>query len=123
PSGVRAYRQPVPGDIDGPGEPDVALAQHLLDQAIEHAHAGGPAHDLRVEHQVVEAGFLVLALELLRPDLPHVLLAPDAVAGGRVGAEAEVHEVVVDPARGQLHEIAVGRLVTIGEIGVHHVGV
>src|SRR5262245_43526108 len=57
--------QKISGDVDGLGEPDVLLAEHLLDQPLEHAHARGPAHHLWMEHQVVEAAFLVLALELL----------------------------------------------------------
>src|SRR2546425_8236704 len=92
-----ALGQPVLGEFDRLGEPDVLLAEHVLDEPVQHAHARRPSHHLRMEHEVVEAAFLVLALELLGPDLPDVLLAPDAVAGGPGGAEAEVHEVVVDP--------------------------
>src|SRR5712691_7288717 len=61
--------QPVLGNLDRSSEPHVLLVEHLLDQALEHAHARGPAHHLRMEHQVVEAALLVLAFELFRPDL------------------------------------------------------
>ena len=113
----------MPGQVDGLGEPDVLLAEHVLDQPLEHAHPRRAAHDLRMEHQVEEAALLVLALELLDPDLPHVLLAPDPVARRRIRAEAEVHEVVVDPARGQLDQVTVRRRMAVRQVAVHHVRV
>src|SRR5215468_9748347 len=87
-------RPPVLGEVDRLGEPDVLLVEHEPDEPLQHANERRPSPHLGMEHQIVEAAFRVLALELLRPDLPHVLLAPDTVAGGRVCAEAEVHEVV-----------------------------
>src|SRR5215470_12082723 len=84
--------QAVLGELDGLREPYVLPAEHVLDQALEHAHARWAPHHLRMEHQVEEAALLVLPLELLHPDLPDVLLAPDPVARGRIRAEAEVHE-------------------------------
>src|SRR5512145_1679950 len=78
----------VLGDLDGPRDPHVALAQDVLDQSLDHPHARWPPDDLWMPHQVEEAALLVRALELLLPDLEHVLLAPDAVADRRHGAEA-----------------------------------
>src|SRR6185295_3496868 len=53
-----ALRDVVPGQVDGLGEPDVLLAEHVLDQPLEHAHPRRAAHDLRMEHQVEEAALL-----------------------------------------------------------------
>src|SRR5207249_1306389 len=84
----------VLGDLDRPRDPDVALAQDQLEQPRHHPHARRPADDLRMAHEVEEAAFLPRALELFFPHLEHVLLAPDAVADGRHGAEAEERPVV-----------------------------
>src|SRR5262245_35165460 len=78
---------PVLGQVDGLGEPHVPLAEHVLDEPLEHARPRRAAHHLGMEHQVEEAALLVLPLELLDPDLPDVLLAPDPVAGRLNGAE------------------------------------
>src|SRR5262245_34810708 len=40
-------RQPVPRQVDGLGEPDVLPAEHVLDEAVEHAHPRRAAHHLR----------------------------------------------------------------------------
>src|SRR5947209_657797 len=74
-------------------------------------------------HEVEEAAFLPRALELFLPHLEHVLLAPDAVADGRHGAEAEERPVVVAPRRRQLHQLAVRRRVAVGQVAVHEVRV
>src|SRR5262245_3088129 len=115
--------QPEARQLDGLRPPHVALAQDALDEALDHAHARRPPDDLRVAEPVAEAALLVEALELLRPDLPHVLLAPDAIAHRRHRAPQEERRVVVAPRGGELDEAAVGRLVAVGQVGVERVAV
>src|SRR5436309_3195741 len=98
------FLEPEPGEIDGRGPPDVLLAEDALDEPLHHAQARRTADDLRMPEPVVEPALLVHPLELLGPDLPHVLVAPDAVPHGRIGAEDEKGRVVVAPGGGELHE-------------------
>src|SRR6266446_4732725 len=99
--------QPEPGQVDGLGPPHAALAQDELDEPLHYAQARGAADDLRVGEPVEEAALGVEALELLGPDLPHVLLAPDAVADRRHRAPHEEGGVVVAPRGREFHQRAV----------------
>src|SRR5574342_296751 len=89
PSVGRAACEPEACELDRLRPPDVALAEHELDQPLEHPHARRSADDLGVTEPVVEAALGVHPLELLGPDLPDVLLAPDAVPDRRDRAEHE----------------------------------
>src|SRR6185503_1072889 len=75
--GRRGALQPEAGEVDRLGPPHAALAEDELDEPLDHAHSRGPADDLGMGEPVEEAALRVEALELLGPDLPHVLLAPD----------------------------------------------
>src|SRR6185436_13180464 len=96
-----ALLEPELREIDGLRPPDVLLAEHALDEPLDHAHARGPTDDLGMPQPVVEAALLVHALELLGPNLPHVLLAPDSIAHRGIGAEEEEGRVVVAPGGGE----------------------
>src|SRR4029077_67012 len=80
PPGGGGLLQPEAGQVDGPGPPHAPLPKDHLNESLHHAQPRRAADDLRVGEPVEEAALGVEALELLGPDLPHVLLAPDAVA-------------------------------------------
>src|SRR5262249_19791178 len=115
--------QVVLSDLDRPRDPDVALAQDQLEEPGYHPHARRPSDDLGMAHEVEEAALLPRAFELFLPHVEDVFLAPDPVADGRDGAEAEERPVVVAPRRRQLHQLAMRRRVAIRQIAVHEVRV
>ena len=104
---LAAALEPEAREVHRLRPPHVLLAEDELDEPLDHAHARGPADDLGMAEPVEEAALRVHALELLGPDLPHVLLAPDAVAHRRHRAAQEERRVVVAPRGGELHQGAV----------------
>src|SRR5262245_66264023 len=103
-SGARrptALVQPERREVDGPRPPHLPLAEDELDQPLDHPQARRTADNLGMGEPVEEAALGVEPLELLGPDLPDVLLAPDAVADRRHRAPHEKRSVIVAPRGGE----------------------
>ena len=69
--------QGVAGDLLMRGEPHPGFAVHVLKEPLQHPHAIPVANHLGVHGQNKDRALLISHIELIGPDLEHVLPVPD----------------------------------------------